>query len=423
MAHPVNPILRGLALSLALIAPLAGKAAAQSVSARDYNGAPASGPASRNISPGAAAPENRLVTAQADSAFDGDARKKLRSELDLIRRRSAGGAEDFDPPLPVRKRAGQAAAGSWDPPAQQAQAADPRIDRLMGQLLLLGFKGTQPGDPGAKAIRALLQSGSIAGVVFGAENIQTRAQLKEVMKFILPAGNANRPMVAIRETGGASDPFPASKDFERWPSEQDVAAKGDPQYAYSTYRSMGASLAALGFSLNFGPVLAAPGDSKDPGASFGGNPLQTGVFAKTFILGHREENVLAVPIVDGTAHSVRALKTILVSDSTTPIGTAIEGGSEASPFSAYQGLIKGARFCMAGAATALSGFKRGCDIVALDAGTDSPAAVRDQIALGLSQAIETGELSIDALDAAAERARGLRAPSQSGWPASAAKSR
>ena len=363
-------------------------------------------------------------------------RAQLRMELDRIRQLNAGdaGAASFDPPVPVRRRQVQAAtaeAGAGDtsrPQLLAAGAPDPKIDRLTGQLLLFGFRGSQPADPGARAIRALLQSGLIAGVVFGRENIQGRAQLKELVKFLLPGGQ-NRPIVAIREVGGASEAFPAVKDFEMWPSQQDVATKGDPQYAYSTYRSMGATLAAFGFNMNFGPVLAPAGDVKDPAASFGGNPLQTGVFAKTFLLGHKEENVVAVPIVDSSAHSVRALKTILVADPAIPVAAVMKDGSGIAPFAAYSGLVNGARFCFAAlsaanaGAGAVSGFRRGCDVLVLDGGADSPATVRDQAALGLTQAIQVGELSFDALNASAARLGELRSPSQGDWAASAARSR
>jgi len=438
MVHRIHPILRGLALGLALLAPLAAAAAGQSGNAREYSAGGTSGLASRDVLEGSATGAARLVIAQADGPFEDDAgaeaRRQLRSELDRIRRQSTGeaGTASFDPPLPVRKRAAQAAAEALDPPSQRAQAAgaaDPKIDRLTGQLLLLNFKGSQPADPGPRAVRALLQSGLIAGVVFGRENIQSRAQLKELMKFFWAGGAQNRPLFAIQEIGGTSDALPLVKDFEQWPSEQDVATKGDPQYAYSTYRSMGANLAALGFGMNFGPALAASGDSQDPAASFGSNPLQTGVFAKTFILGHREENVIAVPMVDGSAHSVRALKTLLVSHPATPIGSVLGNGGGAAPFSAYDGLGRGSRFCFASLSAAnaasgvVNGFKRGCDVLVLDAGTDGLAAVREQIALAMSQAIRDGELSLNALNAAAERLSELRAPSQSDWTAAAAQSR
>jgi hypothetical protein len=345
------------------------------------------------------------------------ARQDLRQELDRIRRETAsgGGTSAFEPPLPVRKKGGQAetaAAGTPVQPVQRpARAADPQADRLTGKLLLLSFKGSQPTDAGPKAIRVLLQSGLIAGAVFGRENIQSRAQLKELMKFFWPGGS-NRPIFALREIGSSSDALPPVKDFGRWPSEMDIASKGDPQYAYSTYRSLGSNLAVLGFNMNLGPVLAVSGDGLDPASSFGSNPLQAGVFAKTFILGHREENVIAVPIVDGSEHSVRALKTIAISYPRIPIGSVLGNDREAPPFSAYEGFISGVRICLTGpdaAHPSASAFKRGCDILVLNGAAETPAAVRDEVALAISQAVRDGELTYDTLNAAAQKAGELRA--------------
>ena len=161
--------------------------------------------------------------------------------------------------------------------------------------------------------------------------------------------------------------------------------------------------------MNFGPVLAAAGDVKDPAASFGGNPLQTGVFAKTFLLGHKEENVVAVPIIDGSAHSVRALKTILVADPAIPVSRCDEGRKRDRALCGLRRSCERPRFCFAAltaanaGAGAVSGFRRGCDVLVLDGGADSPASVRDQAALGLTQAIQVGELSFDALNASAAR--------------------
>jgi hypothetical protein len=433
MVHRINPVLRGLAFGLAFFALQA--AAAQSGGAAEYSGAGAGGLVLRGASEGSSWGQGRLLLAQQEDNAGGEGRAQLRQELDRLRRPGAGDTAPatFTPPMPVRKRPGQPVTETDNAPAApQALAtgtADPKVDRLTGQLLLFKFRGTAPSDPGTRAVRALLQSGAIAGVVFGRENILGKAQLKELVKFLSPIGTPNRPFIAIREIGGASEAFPPVREFELWPSEQDVAAKGDPQYAYSTYRSMAVTLAAFGFNMNFGPVLAPAGDVKEPGGSFGNNPLQTGVFAKTFLLGHKEENIVAVPMVDSSAHSVRALKSILVSDPSIPVSSVMKEGSGIAPFAAYGGLVRGARFCFTAlsaanaGAGAVSGFRRGCDVLVLDGGPDSPASVRDQAAIGLTKAIQVNELSFDMLTAAAGRIGELRSPAKSDWAASAPRPR
>lgn len=429
MVHRIHPILRGLFLGLAYLALLFAVAEG---AAAEYSGGGATMPASRDASNGSTAAEGRVVTAQAAGAVGGDAtsdaRKELRTELERIRRWSDG--QTFNPPLPVRNKNRQSSAQAEGKREREQGAGqiDARIDRLTGQLLLMTFKGSQPADHGSREIHSLLQSRLIAGVFFGRENIQSKAQIKELIKFFAAAGAPNRPVFAIREIGGYSDTFPQVKDFERWPSEQDVAARGDPEYAYSSYRSMGASLAALGFNMNFGPVLSRLGDGRDSSATFGNNPLQTGVFAKTFVLGHRAENVVAVPIVDGSAHSVQALKTLLVSNPAIPVSSAMSNDSGIPPFLAYNGLVRGARFCFVAFSApeavigVVKGFKRGCDVLVIDGGADNPATIREQAALGLSQAIQSGELTFDALNASAERFAEFRRP-QTGWAASAGRGR
>jgi Glycosyl hydrolase family 3 N terminal domain len=432
MAHRSHPILRGLALSLALLTPPATLAAPDG-GRPEYSSLAGSGLAPRDSSP--AAPEGGAVlTAQNWDPPEDDeiaARAKLKAELDRIRRESLSGGNpsSFDPPMPVRKKAGSPAtpvaeAGA-QPVRQVSGAGGPQIDRLTGQLLVMAFKGSQPSDPGPKGIHFLLQSGLIAGALFSRENIQSKVQLKELMKFLWPGGAQNRPVFAVREIGGASDALPPIKDFEQWPAERDVAAKGDPQYAYSTYRSLGSALAGLGFNINFGPVLAPAGNVRDQSSSFGSNPLQTGVFAKTFILGHREENITAVPVVDGSDHSIRALKTLLVSDSGIPVAANANAGGDAGPFSAYDGLLRGVKFCFLAAPRggegqgAVNGFVRGCDVLVLESATENPAAARDEIALALTQATQTGELTLDALAASAQRLGELRSPAGNGGPTAA----
>ena len=414
MVHRINPMLAGLALGLALFVPQHAAAATENGAAPEYSGAAPGGLASRDAEPGGG--RARLLMAQYDPPPDdgvsSDPRSALRQELDRIRQKPGSDNGSFDPPLPVRKKSAQASEDQEEAGGQAAVSGNTRAGRFTGRLVLLSFKGSQSSDPGPRAIRALLQSGLIAGAIFGRDNIHSKAQLKELMKFLWSGPAQSRPVFAIREIGGVSDPFPAIKDFERWPSEKDVAAKGDPQYAYSTYRSMGANLAGLGFNMNLGPVLSASASAEEPDASFGTDPLLTGVFAKTFILGHREENVIAVPTVDSTGHSVRALKTLLVSNPGIPINSRSNG---AAPFIAYVGLVRGAKFCFAAATAgdrgeeAMNSFRRGCDMVIVDGGSENPAAVRDQIAQGLSLAVQNGEMTLEGLNVAAARIAQLRA--------------
>ena len=362
--------------------------------------------------------ENDAARARDDAPKD-DARKRLKTEVDRVKRATKQGDAEAKPasPQPAKKKEPEAS----NPPRPQPQkppvpAIDPDIDRAVGKLIIMRFSGSDPSDNGPKAIRALLHDRQIAGVMFSGDNIQSKGQLKELVKSLAPGGDW-KPLFAISEIGGAGGSFPSVKDFESWPSEREVASKGDPDYAYLTYRSLGESLSGLGFTVNFGPTLGTEATQRNPSASFSDSPLQAGVFAKTFILGQRDGDIAPVPLVDGSEAAVRALKTLLVSYPAMPIAIAVTGQA-ALPFTPYDGLVRGARICLvtlspgASAADAASPFGRGCDAVVIDGGKESPAAVRELAVRGVSDAIKSGSLTLAALNASAQRLSTLRSASQ-----------
>ena len=277
------------------------------------------------------------------------------------------------------------------------------------------FSGSEPTDSGPKTIRSLIHEGLIAGVMFGGDDVQSKGQLKELVKSLWQGGGKPKPLFAISEIGGARGVFPHMKDFETWPSERDVASNGDPEYAYLTYRSLGSFLAGLGFNLNFGPALGAAGAARDPSASFSDSPLQAGVFAKTFVLGHGDDNIVTVPVVDGSDLAVRALKTLLVSYPAMPI--AITLTSEMQPFAAYDGLVRGPRFCLIalkdgarrrGGQLFQPGMRRHRD----RRREGKPSRRQGPCRRGVSEAIKSGALSLAMLNASAQKLSALRSPSQ-----------
>jgi hypothetical protein len=429
--HRTCLIFGGLALGLVSLAVLAPANASA-----EYSGASLPGLALRQAAKGSSPDAARFKIAQYEGASEDDAanaRDRLRRELDRMRRNGAPEAQpappkpvkkeaQSPPPKPAKKKEPAAAEAPRAQPAKlPARAIDPAIDRLAGKLIIMRFSGNQPSDGGPKAIRALLQDRLIAGAMFGTENIQTRGQLKDLIKSFLPSGPEPKPIFAIQEVGGVGGGLPRTKDFESWPSQQQVASKG-PEYAYSTYRSLGSYLAGLGFTMNLGPVLGSDATVRNPSASFGANPLQAGVFAKTFILGHSDDKVVSVPVVDSSEGTVRALKTLLVSHPHMPIAVSLS--SETKPFTAYEGLVRGARLCMVSAAQksdpaqGAAYFTRGCDVLIVDPGKESPAAVRDIVAQGVADAIKQGALTVESLEASAQRLQELRqavSPSSNGF--------
>jgi len=450
MAHRNIPILRGLALGLALFAAAPSMASV----AVEYNGVSVHKEALLEAPVGNDPTGQRVKTAQNNGASDeeasAEAQRKLKQELEQLRRKPPrdGGFSTVQvgpqqptqqqpqslpvkkppasttneaQPKPKRTAPGATAEAPQKPkpatpaavveaPLPVGPAIDPEIDRAAGRVLFLRFTGSTPSDSGTKAIRALLQGGQVAGVMFSPQNIASRAQLRELMKFLWQGNAQQKPFFAIREIGGNQDALPQLKEFEAWPTALDIVAKGDPEYAYSTYRSLGSNLSHLGFNLNFGPALSPSRLAAADASSFGANPLQSGVFAKTFILGHKDTNVVPVPVVDQSDLSVRALKSLLVAFPGTPVAAVI--GEDTASLAAYEALVRGPRFCFlgmsAGAAETVASFSKGCDVLVVDGGNESPAATRSLLAAAMADAVKNGTLSLADLQASAQRLSTLR---------------
>lgn len=412
--------------------------------ASEYNGVPAEGLLSRsqmlNGDEGALdSRQARFIYAQADDGFDtGDrapperrnppssrtntrseddnkkaaaARAKLKEELARIRARD--GERSSTPPPPAKKKTEpQPRPVVAAEPAQRA--VNPEIDRLLSRLLLLQFTGKQASDGGVKAIHTLLQSGHIAGAVFSGDNIVSKSQLREMMKFLWPQGHQGRPIFAIREFGGNSPSFPIEGGFEPWPSQQAISSKGDPQYAYSVYQTLASNLAKQGFNMNFGPSII-PVEGPQSVDSFGKDPLQIGVFAKTFVLGHRDAGVIPVPVVDGSDTAIRALKTLLVSYPETPVAVPpLNSRSNLATLTQNATIIRGTRFCFvvpklgAEGENAAQSFRDGCDVLILTAEGDLPTTVRQRATQAVAEAVARGELSLQQLTSSSQKFQALR---------------
>lgn len=352
------------------------------------------------------------------------ARQRLKQEIDRVRK--SANRDKADPKAEAKSAASKPDKKQAPTAAEAAPAAmqkpqvltvDQEIAHTTGQLILMHFGGVEASESGPKAIRTLIHDGLIAGVVFGPDNIQTKPQLKELIKFFAQSGGEAKPVVAISEFGGPGSSFPRINDFEAWPSERQVAGQGDPEYAYLTYRSLSAFLAGLGFTLNFGPKLGASEARQDATAGFSDSPLEAGVFAKTFILGHKEDGIIAVPVVDDSDFAVQALKTLLVPYPLLPIASATMNGAQS--FRPYEGLVRGPRFCLVAltvesdSTEAASPFRSGCDAVVIDGGKDNPAVIRELVERGVSEAIRNGSLSLAALKGSAQKFSSLQSLSAS----------
>ena len=170
-------------------------------------------------------------------------------------------------------------------------------DQIIGQLIITGFAGTSPGQPGPRRIFKEIQSGRIGGVILFARNIRSPAQLRKLTAYFRSAKGPFTPFIAIDEEGGRVQRLTRKKKFLSEPSAALVARRYSPQKAEAVYYKMARQLAGMGINLNFGPVVDLNINPANPvigrlARSYGKKPGRVARYATAFIRAHRRAGVL-----------------------------------------------------------------------------------------------------------------------------------
>jgi beta-N-acetylhexosaminidase len=178
----------------------------------------------------------------------------------------------------------------------------PRLDRMIGQMILVGFSGVTDTDPAVRAVREQLNKGAVGGVVLFPENIRSRDQVKNLIAFLRNARSQPRPFIAVDQEGGKVQRLNRGNGFKWFPSAQSVALNpslASPGVAERLYGEMADELAEVGFNMNLGPVVDLNMNPSNPvigarGRSFSDDPATVTALAAAFIKGHRAKKIATV---------------------------------------------------------------------------------------------------------------------------------
>jgi beta-N-acetylhexosaminidase len=164
------------------------------------------------------------------------------------------------------------------------------LEELCGQLIVGGFDGTSLPDE----MRAALRDGRRAGVILFKRNITSVEQTHSLCSEIAALSNARSPFIAIDQEGGRVRRLPPP--CIELPPMRVLGDIGDARLVERAGAAVGAELAAIGFNVDFAPVLDVASNPQNPiigDRSFAADPLRVSEMGGAFARGLEAAGVLA----------------------------------------------------------------------------------------------------------------------------------
>jgi beta-N-acetylhexosaminidase len=127
-----------------------------------------------------------------------------------------------------------------------------------GSTLIVGFDGhTAPAE-----LLARVRAGLVGGAILFARNVESPEQVADLCAALRGAAPPGAPLLTcVDQEGGRVQRLRAPAT--EWPPMA-ALAHHSPELAYRVGRALGAELAALGFSLDFAPVLDVHTNPRNP---------------------------------------------------------------------------------------------------------------------------------------------------------------
>lgn len=385
--------------------------------------------------------------------------------------RSLGGAPaaEATPAATASSAPGPTAPPSPDPeptptpdPAAEALAAL-TVEQKVGQLLVAGISGLEPGEDGAQAVRDY----QVGGVILFGRNVESAGQLTELTNGLKALNGDHIPLfLSVDQEGGRVDRMPP--EVADLPAAYGFGRIADPDRRMDACFELGQTLAeqcaAFGFNLDFAPVMdiwSNPDNTVIGDRAFGAdlesvtyaaNETAWGILSGGVIAaakhfpGHGDTAVdshYGLPVVDKSLKELREFELVpfrqaientcvygaYAGDSAIPVimvshilMTAIDSDRPASLSEpvvtgllreelGFDGVVCTDDLTMAAVSdsygmgeAAVLAVEAGCDLLLVCHGADNLAAARD----ALLAAVESGRISMERLDESVYRILALK---------------
>jgi len=179
---------------------------------------------------------------------------------------------------------------------QNSGPVDRNINSKIGQMIMVGFRGTSPRNKGVKAVMQELREGSIGGVMLMKHNIVSIAQVRALTTALRQAarvGGQLPPFISVDQEGGRVQRL----KINRYPSALAIG-RTSLKNAARTYAKLACEVRSAGINVNFGPVADVDIRGRaNPiigrmGRSYSANPQTVAKYARQFVLAHKRYGLM-----------------------------------------------------------------------------------------------------------------------------------
>ena len=174
-----------------------------------------------------------------------------------------------------------------------APAEAQTLDQMAGQMIIVGFQGDDVSDASVKALTAEIGAGTLGGVMYLKPNVKSLKAVRAMNAAFRAASPGLPPFLTLDQEGGAVQRLTSQVGFTEVPNAETIASSDSPAEAEAVYAKMASGIAALGFSVNFGPVADLNVNPNNPiiakfGRSFGKSGKTVAAYDEAFIAAHHD---------------------------------------------------------------------------------------------------------------------------------------
>lgn len=202
-------------------------------------------------------------------------------------------------PAPTQSADTAAPSGTNSPtPSPETDSIQQQIDQMsldekIGQLVIVGLDGLTMNDEALQ----MIQKYKVGGFILFKDNIQDAEQTQTLLNQLKDANKSNPvPLwLSVDQEGGRVSRL--SSEFAATPAAGDIGATNDLSYTRNIGQAIGMTLQALGFNMDFAPVLDINSNPKNPvigDRSFGSTPAAVIKHGIETMQGLNSEGVAAV---------------------------------------------------------------------------------------------------------------------------------